>query len=93
MPGLVLDKPGHDDWETGVPTSAVVKCGCLAAIRCEAHSADLTDVTIRYNTISHVGAGLQIANVLSGNGPPLDWSLERRWDVNHYATISHFRGR
>jgi hypothetical protein len=32
----------------------------------------VTDVTIRYNTISHVGSGLQIANVLSGNGPPLD---------------------
>jgi hypothetical protein len=28
----------------------------------------VTDVTIRYNSISHVGAGLQIANVLSDNG-------------------------
>src|SRR4029077_17477398 len=28
----------------------------------------VTDVTIRYNTISHVGAGLQIANVLSDYG-------------------------
>jgi Putative Ig domain len=32
-----------------------------------------TDVTLRYNTISHVAAGLQIANVLSDNGgAPLD---------------------
>jgi hypothetical protein len=31
------------------------------------------DVTIRYNSISHVGAGLQIANALSDNGTaPLD---------------------
>ncbi len=28
----------------------------------------VTDVTIRYNWISHVGAGIQIANVLSDNG-------------------------
>lgn len=28
----------------------------------------VTDVTIRYNSISHVGAGLQIANALSGSG-------------------------
>lgn len=28
----------------------------------------VTDVTIRYNSISHVGAGLQIANGLSDNG-------------------------
>jgi len=32
----------------------------------------VTDVTIRYTSISHVGAGLQIANALAGNGPPLD---------------------
>jgi hypothetical protein len=33
----------------------------------------VTDVTIRYNYISHVGAGLQIANALSDNGgAPLD---------------------
>jgi len=33
----------------------------------------VTDVTIRYNSISHVGAGLQIANALSDNGgAPLD---------------------
>jgi hypothetical protein len=32
----------------------------------------VTDVTIRYNSISHVGAGLQIANALAGSGPPLD---------------------
>src|SRR5579872_201935 len=28
----------------------------------------VTDVTIRYNTMSHLGAGLQVANVLSDNG-------------------------
>ena len=28
----------------------------------------VTDVTVRYNTASHVGAGLQIANALSDNG-------------------------
>ncbi len=28
----------------------------------------VTDVTIRYNTLSHLGGGLQIANVLSDNG-------------------------
>jgi len=28
----------------------------------------VTDVTIRYNTISHVGAGISLANVLSSNG-------------------------
>ena len=33
----------------------------------------VTDVTIRYNSIRHVGAGLQIANTLSDNrGAPLD---------------------
>src|ERR1019366_3627129 len=33
----------------------------------------VTDVTIRYNSIRHVGAGLQIANALSDNGgAPLD---------------------
>lgn len=31
-------------------------------------SCQVTDVTIRYNLIRHVGAGLQIANALSGNG-------------------------
>jgi len=30
----------------------------------------VTDVTIRYNKISHVGGGMQIANALSGNGAP-----------------------
>jgi hypothetical protein len=28
----------------------------------------VTDITIRYNTVSHAGAGINIANVLSGNG-------------------------
>jgi hypothetical protein len=32
----------------------------------------VTDVTVRYNSISHVGAGLQIANVLDGNPTSLD---------------------
>src|SRR6204780_730956 len=32
----------------------------------------VTDVTIRYNSISHVGAGLQIANAMAGKGAPLD---------------------
>jgi hypothetical protein len=32
----------------------------------------VTDVTIRYNSISHVAAGLQIANALAHNDPPLD---------------------
>ncbi len=33
----------------------------------------VTDVTVRYNTISHVGAGMQVANGLSGTGgAPLD---------------------
>jgi hypothetical protein len=32
----------------------------------------VTDVTIRYNSISHVAAGLQIANALAGSNPPLD---------------------
>lgn len=33
----------------------------------------VTDVTIRYNTIRHVGGGMQIANALDGPaGPPLD---------------------
>lgn len=31
-------------------------------------NCQVTDVTIRYNSIRHVGAGLQIANALSGNG-------------------------
>jgi Putative Ig domain len=31
----------------------------------------VTDVTIRYNTISHVGAGISIANVTSAAGPAL----------------------
>jgi hypothetical protein len=31
----------------------------------------VTDVTIRYNSISHVGAGLQIANALAGTGTAL----------------------
>ena len=32
------------------------------------NSCEVTDVTIRYNTISHVAAGLQITNALSDNG-------------------------
>jgi hypothetical protein len=32
----------------------------------------VTDVTIRYNSIRHVAAGLQIANAMPGTGPALD---------------------
>ena len=33
----------------------------------------VTDVTIRYNSISHVGSGIQMANTFESNGnPPLD---------------------
>jgi len=35
-------------------------------------SCQVTDVTIRYNSISHVGGGLQIANVPSDRGVALD---------------------
>jgi hypothetical protein len=35
-------------------------------------NCQITDVTIRYNSISHVGAGLQIANALSDNGTAID---------------------
>jgi hypothetical protein len=49
----------------------------------------VTDVTIRYSTISHVGAGLQIANALSDNaGPPLDG---QRYSV-HDITIDDING-
>jgi hypothetical protein len=32
----------------------------------------VTDVTVRYNSISHVAAGIQMANALAGHNPPLD---------------------
>lgn len=35
-------------------------------------ACQVTDVTIRYNSISHVAAGLQIANALAGTGPARD---------------------
>lgn len=35
-------------------------------------ACQVTDVTIRYNSISHVAAGLQIANALAGTGAALD---------------------
>jgi hypothetical protein len=35
-------------------------------------ACQVTDVTIRNDSISHVGAGLQIANALSDRGAPLD---------------------
>jgi hypothetical protein len=35
-------------------------------------ACQVTDVTIRYTSISHVAAGLQIANVLAGTGASLD---------------------
>jgi hypothetical protein len=49
----------------------------------------VTDVTIRYNSISHVGAGLQIANALSDNGgAPLDG---QRYSI-HDITIDDMDG-
>jgi hypothetical protein len=49
----------------------------------------VTDVTIRYSSISHVGAGLQIANALSDNGgPPLDG---QRYSI-HDITIDDING-
>jgi hypothetical protein len=35
-------------------------------------ACQVTDVTIRYTSMSHVAAGLQIANALAGTGAPLD---------------------
>lgn len=35
-------------------------------------ACQVTDVTVRYNAISHVAAGLQIANALAGTGAPRD---------------------
>ena len=35
-------------------------------------NCQVTDVTIRYDSIRHVGSGLQIANALSGSGTELD---------------------
>jgi hypothetical protein len=50
---------------------------------------EVTDVTLRYGTISHVGAGLQIANALSDNGgPPLDGE---RYSI-HDITIDDING-
>ena len=52
-------------------------------------SCQVTDVTIRYNSISHVGAGLQIANALSDNGgAPLDG---QRYSI-HDITIDDIDG-
>jgi hypothetical protein len=49
----------------------------------------VTDVTIRYSTISHVGAGLQIANALSDNGgAPTDG---QRYSI-HDITIDDIDG-
>ena len=49
----------------------------------------VTDVTIRYNSISHVGSGLQIANALSDNGSPLDG---QRYSI-HDVVIDDIDGR
>ena len=50
---------------------------------------EVTDVTIRYVTISHVGGGMQIANSLSDNGaPPLDGE---RYSI-HDVTIDDVDG-
>src|SRR5262245_32015178 len=43
----------------------------------------VTDVTVRYNKISHVGAGFQIANVLSGSAEAFDGA---RYSI-HYVTV------
>ena len=48
----------------------------------------VTDVTVRYSTISHVGAGLQIANAMAGNGAPLDG---QRYSI-HDITIDDIDG-
>jgi hypothetical protein len=52
-------------------------------------ACQVTDVTIRYNSISHVGAGLQIANGLSDKGgAPLDG---QRYSI-HDITIDDMDG-
>jgi len=52
-------------------------------------TCEVTDVTIRYVTISHVGGGVQIANGLSDNGaPPLDG---QRYSI-HDVTIDDIDG-
>ncbi|MFZ0815694.1 MAG: hypothetical protein WAM78_09250 [Candidatus Sulfotelmatobacter sp.] len=52
-------------------------------------SCQVTDVTIRYNSISHIGAGLQIANGLSDKGgAPLDG---QRYSI-HDITIDDMDG-
>jgi hypothetical protein len=48
----------------------------------------VTDVTIRYNYISHVGAGIQIANALSNFGSALDG---RRYSI-HDVVIDDIDG-
>jgi hypothetical protein len=48
----------------------------------------VTDVTVRYSTISHVGAGLQIANAMAGSGAPLDG---QRYSI-HDITIDDING-
>jgi hypothetical protein len=45
-------------------------------------------VTVRYSTISHVAAGLQIANAMAGNGAPLDG---QRYSI-HDITIDDING-
>jgi hypothetical protein len=49
----------------------------------------VTDVTIRYNSISHVGAGLQISNALAGTAPALDG---QRYSI-HDIVIDDIDGR
>jgi len=49
----------------------------------------VTDVTVRYNTISHVGSGLQLANaVATGGGPALDGG---RYSI-HDLTVDDIEG-
>ena len=48
----------------------------------------VTDVTIRYSTVSHVGDGLQIANSLAGTGAPL---AGERYSI-HDITVDNING-
>ena len=49
------------------PRNQQVSSGANVCSLCQ-----VTDVTIRYSTISHAGAGMQITNGITGTQPPLD---------------------
>jgi hypothetical protein len=53
----------------------------------------VTDVTIRYNSISHVGAGLQIANALDGSGPGVGPPLDGQRYSIHDIVIDDIDGK